>query len=82
MGFADFGSSLPGQNQSAGRRDPARRTGNDESLDPTDFATTQIGRDLLERETGIEPATLSLGSFLANRLTIDVCSRILEAWAG
>jgi len=35
---------------------------------------------LLERETGIEPATLSLGSFLANGLTIDACSRILKAW--
>jgi hypothetical protein len=69
LGFADFGTGLSGDPTGSGRvRDVAGRlytspASTPTATDETAPATSRRGRTrILERETGLEPATLSLGS--------------------
>ena len=71
MSFADFGSTIPNDSSVAKRRYASPTSKANKRSDEVEDATTQNLWGNLERETGFEPATLSLGSF---RLEIAECS--------
>ena len=62
MGFADFGATLPGSNGVAKRHYASPASDEPETVGDRNDEDDWIRRGMLERETGFEPATLSLGS--------------------
>jgi hypothetical protein len=73
MDFADFGAALPSPSDVAKRHYASPDTDASGSARDADDTNTWIEREIMERETGFEPATLSLGTFrsgsIKNRLT-------------
>ena len=61
MAFADFGTGATEGSAVAKRRYPSPSQNGPESGHSDDAVTPRNGRGIMERETGFEPATLSLG---------------------
>ncbi|HEB90173.1 MAG TPA: hypothetical protein ENI85_11430, partial [Deltaproteobacteria bacterium] len=62
MAFADFTGASVGGSDVSKRHYPSPNSDESEVAESADDASPWDGRGILERETGIEPATLSLGS--------------------
>jgi hypothetical protein len=61
MGFADFGPAIPSDSSVTERRYALPNSDATEPWDEAEDTTNQNHWEKMERETGFEPATLSLG---------------------